>query len=365
MTELLDQMATARSAWASNPLRRWYAVDQLHAQVREALSQEASWVGDAEFGRGFRNALGRPDVPDPLAWANHLVDLPDEGWALAHLRFRYGDPARAFVDVVATTAPPTPDGLARVAAAALPAYAPFAPLCLRVEVPDAPGLLTDLAGDDRFGPCAVAHHVLAGPVADLRRHSRAAAHPSVRLRPTAPEQAAERAAGIYAQLARVEPPISAWARPQDAASLAEPAEAGLLFEVLVDGQPAGVVAAGRDDDHAMTGFTVVELCLDSDHRGRRLAPALLQRLVDELPARAGDVLWGTVHPDNTPSLRNALSTGRTITSSVLWITPASYPGMTDATASRPHSMTHGRHDPRGLDPRPSLQTIAGGQSRQS
>jgi len=333
VTELLDQMVTARSAWASNSLRHWYPTDQLRAQLREALAQEAGWVGDADFGRGFRDALGAPDVPDALAWANHLVDLPDDGWALTHLRFRDGDPARAFVDVVATAAPPTPDGLARVAAAALPAYVPFTPRCLRVEVPDAPGLLTDLAADDRFGPCAVAHHVLARLVADLRRYPRAATHPSVQLRPTTPEQAAERVAGIYAELELVEPRITAWARPQDAASLAEPAEAGLLFDVLVGDVTAGVVAAGRDDDHAMTGFTVVELCLDSAHRGRRLAPALLQRLVDELPARPGDVLWGTVHPDNTPSLRNALSTGRTITSSVLWISPTGYPGMPATTAS--------------------------------
>ena len=247
VSDLLDEMATARTAWASSSLRSWYSPDQLHAQLSEQLSEEAGWVGDADFGRGFRDALGAPDVPDPLDWANHLVDLPD-GWALTHLRFRYGDPSRAFVDVVATTAPPSPDGLLRAAAAALPTHAAFSPLCLRVEVPDAPGLLTDLAADDRFGPCSVAHQVLAGLVCDLRRHPRAAAHPSVRLRPTTPEQAADRAAGIYAELERVEPRISAWARPQDAASLEGPVEQGLLFEVLADGAPAGVVAAGRDDD---------------------------------------------------------------------------------------------------------------------
>lgn len=87
MTDLLDQMATARSDWASSSLRSWCSPDQLHAQLCEALCEEAAWVGDAEFGRGFRDALGAPDVPDPLAWANHLLDLPDDGWALAHLRF--------------------------------------------------------------------------------------------------------------------------------------------------------------------------------------------------------------------------------------------------------------------------------------
>ncbi len=75
-----------------------------------------------------------------------------------------------------------------------------------------------------------------------------------------------------------------------------------------------------------------ELCLDAGHRGRRLAPAILQRLVDELPADEGDVLWGTIHPGNEPSLCNALSIGRELVGGYVWVTPAGLPGM-------PHDVT--------------------------
>jgi L-amino acid N-acyltransferase YncA len=70
-----------------------------------------------------------------------------------------------------------------------------------------------------------------------------------------------------------------------------------------------------------------ELCLDPAHRGRRLAPAVVQRLLDELPARTGDVLWGTIHPANAPSLCNAFSVGREPTSGLVWVTPGGWPGM--------------------------------------
>ena len=88
-----------------------------------------------------------------------------------------------------------------------------------------------------------------------------------------------------------------------------------------------MVCAVRDDDHGMSGFCVQEICLDARHLGRRLAPAVLQHLVDELPAEEGDVLWGTIHPDNAPSLRNSLSIGRTVVGGYVWVTPDGLPGM--------------------------------------
>jgi hypothetical protein len=230
--------------------------------------------------------------------------------------------------VVATTEPPGPDGLVAVAAAVLPYFVSFHPLCLRVDAPDPAGLAERLAADERFGPrCSVDQYVVAGPVAELRGRPRASSYEVVSLLPGEAAALAARAAAIYAELARRNPDLLMWARAEDAESLAACADEGLLFEVLVDGEPAGVVAAVRDDAHGMSGFSVEELCLDADRRGRRLSPGVLQRLVDELPAADGDVLWGTIHPDNAPSLRNSRSIGREVVGGYAWVTPAGLPGM--------------------------------------
>jgi hypothetical protein len=53
----------------------------------------------------------------------------------------------------------------------------------------------------------------------------------------------------------------------------------------------------------------------------------VQRLLDLLPARPGDVLWGTIDPRNAPSLRNALSIGRVPVGGYVWIAPAGSAGM--------------------------------------
>lgn len=325
---VVDELVELRLSWTAPLIRSWYAGEILRANLREPMSIEAGRLGNADFGRQFRTALGVGGPEDPLAWANRRLVLSDGGWVLVGIRFRGRDTRLPFVDVLATTAPPTPDGLTVVAETVVPAYREFAPLCLRVDAPDGPGLVENLRGDPRFAPgSAVDMHVVAGPVSELRDRPRAAAYPRVRLRAGDADTLARRVAEIYRDLSAAQPELSTWASPEDLESLRACADEGLLFEVLVDEAPAGVVAALRTDDHGMTGFSVQEICLDPEHRGRRLAPAVAQRLADVLPARPEDVLWGTIHPANAPSLRNALSIGRSLVGGYVWVTPAGLPGM--------------------------------------
>jgi hypothetical protein len=326
--DLLDDLVDARVPWVSAVLRSWYADSDLRRHLRTAMSVEEHRVGNVAFGQEFRDGVGLHPDSDPLTWTNRRLDLSDGGWALAGIRFRGGDTLRPFVDVVATTEPPTPDGLARVATTVVPAYDGFEPLCVRVEAPDPAGLVERLEADDRFGPgCVVDMLVVAGPVEELNDQPRASAYDRVALRAGAPEALAERVATVYAELAGQRPELAMWANPEDVESLAECADEGLLFEVLVEGEPAGVVASVRYDAHGMSGFSVQELCLGGAHRGRHVAAAAVQRLVDELPARDDDVLWGTIHPENVPSLRNALSVGRVVVGGYVWVTPSGLPGM--------------------------------------
>lgn len=110
--------------------------------------------------------------------------------------------------------------------------------------------------------------------------------------------------------------------------LQQPEEEGLLFTVRT-AEPVGVVAAKRDDSYGMTGFCVQEITVDEEFRGRGLGTASLQNLCRKLGevASAGDVLWGTIHADNLPSLNNARSVGREEVATYLWVTPAGFPGM--------------------------------------
>jgi L-amino acid N-acyltransferase YncA len=326
MNDLLGQLVEARLPWVSPRVRSWYDDRRLADQLAAELATEAGRVGDTAFGTEFRDAVGLEVAPGPLSWANRQLDLDAGGWAVAGIRFRGLDRDLPFVDVVATDQPPTADGLAVVAAGVLPAFAAFQPRCLRVDAPRPSDLATSLNVDARFarGRSTVDQHIVAGPVAELLARKGPWSHDDVTLRPGEPGPLAERAAAIYAQ----HPEESRlWATAESVDSLAECAAQGLLFEVLAGGVPAGVVAASREDAHGMSGFCVQELCLDPAWRGKGLAAQAMHGLVARLPARAGDVLWGSIHPENLASLRQALSLGREIVGGYVWVTPRGLPGM--------------------------------------
>lgn len=330
-TTLVEEMAAARLEWTSTQIMSWYPRQDLLTQLRTSLKTQADWVGNEAFGSQVRDDVATGGMHDPLAWANRRLELPARGWVITGIRYRGRNITRPFIDVIATTAPPT---LGLIAQTIVPAYAPFRPLCFRVQVADAADLLQQTRSDHRFGVgCAVDMHVIAGTLTYMKMQALPWSYRGVRLNPADPAVLAQRANTIYRQLAQQNPETTLWATPENVDSLGACAEEGMLFEVTVDGAPAGVVAAARHDAHGMRGFSVDELCLDQTHRGNGLAQAVLRHLVERLPHAAGDVLWGTIHPSNAPSLRNALSMGRRQVATDVWITPSDLSGM--PTTSRP------------------------------
>jgi L-amino acid N-acyltransferase YncA len=315
-------------------LHEWYPPTALEAQLAADLSGALALVGDREFAATFRRDVGLPIEVDELAWANRVLDLPGGGWALTGIRFRGLDVTLPFVDVVATTALPTPADVAEVAARVATTYAAFAPRCVRFDVPDPDALVTALAEDPGGTRAAVDQYVVAGLVASLQERATGPSYDRVVLRPAEPEQMATRAAAIYHELYETAPRSTRWATAEDVGSLTACAAEDLLFEVVVDGEPAGVVAALREDAHGLLGYVVQELCLDARHRGLGLAAPVLQHLVTALPSDDGATLWGTIHPDNTASLRNALGIGRQIAGGFVWVTPPGLAGMAEPAPDR-------------------------------
>jgi L-amino acid N-acyltransferase YncA len=326
--EIKDVVA-ARLPWTSPVLSEWYGQQRLRAQLATWLAAELGRVGDEGFARGYRDAVALDIDADLLSWSNRILTLDDgAGWALAGIRFRGMDVSKPFVDVVACAQAPTRRGLLDVATRVARAYDAFRPLCARFAVPDADEFRR--LSDAGFGPgSAIDMQIVAGPVRRLRVAPRVATYQRVRLAASDPSFLADRARDIYADLAAEHPATALWATPENTDSLEECAATGLLFEVAVDGRPAGVAAALREDAHGMTGFVVQEIALDRAHRGQGFGPAVLQRLVDRLPDRGADVLWGSIHPDNVSSLRNALRVGRRPVGAYAWVTPPGLPGMPD------------------------------------
>jgi L-amino acid N-acyltransferase YncA len=323
----IEDVVAARLPWTSSVLSKWYGQERLRAQIAASLATELGRVGDESFARSYREGVALDIDADLLTWSNRVLMLDDGAeWVLAGIRFRGMDAGLPFVDVIACSHGPARAGVLEVAAAVARAYAAFGPLCARFAVPDPVGFMQLL--DAGFGPgAAVDMQIVAGLVRQLRVAPRVATYERVELRAGDPALLADRARDIYADLAAEHPVTALWATPTSAGSLEECASEGLLFDVAVDGRPAGVAAALREDAHGMTGFVVQEIALDRAHRGQSIGPAVLQRLVDRLPDRGSDVLWGSIHPDNVSSMRNARRVGRRPVGAYVWVTPPGLPGM--------------------------------------
>src|SRR3954453_20354358 len=125
MTDVMDELVEARRSWVCGAIRSWYTDAELTAHLRSAMANEAHRVANAAFGRDLRNGAGLAGVDDPLDWANRRLELADGGWVVTGIRFQGGDFTRPFVDVISTTGPPTPAGIAALGATVVPAYEAF------------------------------------------------------------------------------------------------------------------------------------------------------------------------------------------------------------------------------------------------
>lgn len=314
----------AAERWISSQIKDWSP--DWRANLSDWLEPGLRLVGDADWGGQIRDMVQLP-IQDPLAWANRPVELPDGHWAIAGIRFRGRDIEKPFVDVIATSLPPVPSGFAALAEV-MPHFDAFSPLCLRVNMPDPEkGLRTLAASNEDAGRAATDLLIVGRPVAEMLEQSAAKRYDDVSLVPCEPEEAEARIAAVYDELKAARPQLEQWATPADVDALEDAADEGLLFGIRVKGTSAGVVAAERENAYGFTGFCMQEIVLDSAHRGQQIGVAALQRLCRELPAAPYDVLWGHIHPDNVPSLRNAQESGRKVLTAHVWLTPPGYDGM--------------------------------------
>lgn len=272
MTRSDGQLTAER--WTSTQIKEWSA--QWRDHLDSWLEPSRALIGDARWGGQIRDLVQLP-IQDPMAWANRRIELCGGHWAIAGIRFRGRAINKPFVDIIETSLPPEDWGIAALGEV-LGHFSEFSPLCLRINFPDSqlrPPPFVEYAVDDfRATPDLL---VVARPVHEMLAQPLARTYNEVLLTPCAPVQAAERVAAIYDELKELRPQLNQWATPADAEDLEDAAEEGLLFEIQVNGMPAGVLAAEREDAYGFTGFCIQEIALGAAHRGQQVGVAALQR----------------------------------------------------------------------------------------
>lgn len=248
----------------------------------------------------------------PADYLHRVVSVPSSGGAptlraIVGIRYKGLDPGKPFIEVAARTGPiPSHAVLTGLVLAAQQAVKPLgqdAPIRLQLTDLDGPGL----------PPGEPDLHLVAGRVASLEGLPEPPANGfEIQLRPCAdPTGMSPRYLAAYSAAS---PALPVAARdsvsPCDIETLRALANDGLLVEVLIDGSWAGVVGATREESFGLAGWCMVEEILAPAFRGRGLAAAVQRAFIEALPATDDELVFGTIHAGNTPSLKTALKVGR-------------------------------------------------------
>jgi hypothetical protein len=94
---------------------------------------------------------------------------------------------------------------------------------------------------------------------------------------------------------------------------------GEMRLVWVDGELAGVMAASPALEHGLRGWCMKERVFGRAYRGGGFGPAALWAFIRTLQFQSGDLLWGTIVPENHASMQSALRLGRVDIGGFFWV----------------------------------------------
>lgn len=160
---------------------------------------------------------------------------------------------------------------------------------------------------------------LAAPLEELRR--REPPPHAARIRVTTPTDLAfwPEYQRMYEEFWQSSPELRSRIGMETQDDLEEYRRQGGLRLVWIDDRLAGLIGGVRHAELGLRGWRLRERVLGGAFRGAGWATAALDAVLRDLPAEPGDLLWGTILPDNLGSMRSALNVGRVDVGGLWWV----------------------------------------------
>ncbi len=241
-------------------------------------------------------------------YAEKFYRLDSDQAILAGIRHLSADPSHPFVHLMLPFAPKNSD-LLRLAEFARSTFWKFAPKHLsfsaRPRSASSNGLTE--SGAEFF----VARNHVVGRVTELRKLQVPAGFNRISFEPFDFTKSFSWYEKAYADFHLSNPQMKPWVPITDAEDLRDCVRDGWIFQVRVDGQVAGLVAARKEGFLGGPGAYMTELLLTEPFKGCRLASAVQRKFVNELEDGV-EFIWGTIDARNQPSMKTALSLGRQV-----------------------------------------------------
>lgn len=262
-------------------------------QYSKWLKEQHDKCNDEAFGQRFAASCPVPGLMAE-AYQHRRFEVGGET-LLAGIRFKGGDLAQPFVDLLAWTGAPSPQWIP----ATTREFSSFNPLAVRFcwsqdTEPPWPG--------------EVDQYVYAG-------RARGAVHQWIMpARDCSWFDDFRRRFDEWQNTSRLGTEV----RPAEADEFKACLDDGHVVVASCDGTFLGVAACRRQSERAFVGWSIVEEFVVPQAQGRGLGTALQRGLMQCLPA--DELVWGTIHHKNMPSRKTAARCGRQAVET-WWFTP--------------------------------------------
>jgi hypothetical protein len=290
---------------------RWYTTDMNiawcsdvprygdPARVSDWLEKQLALCEDETFGQRFAASCPLPGLGS-AAYLHRKLQVEGET-LLVGIRFKGCDVAQPFVDLLAWTGEPNSAWIGAIEEA----FASFAPRALRYRW---------LRATDPPWPGEVDQYLFAGP-------AKGAPHPSV----TAASDLSwfddfRNAFDRWREGSPLGPEVA----PSDADELKECLDCGHVVIATEGDTFLGIAACLWREERAFAGWSIMEQFVIPEAQGRGLGSSLQRGLMLHLPP--GDLVWGTIHGDNTASQKTAVRCGRELVET-WWFVSLDVPGL--------------------------------------
>ena len=298
---------------ASPSLKGWLRRDKLAENYGHYVEKQMNWLSDADFAKSFCHSCAALKK-EPRAFLNRLIELDGNRQFIAGIRFLGMDLNKPFVDVLPNFAIERKSTLRKIRAKVISVFTDFAPRALRLFVNNE----ADLPMWQKLGASVDLYYV-ASSFGDLRHKGPPSSSAQVSVERAQHLDFYEEYLTIFERFHRQKSELAIHVTPESRDDLRECMDDGGLFFIKVKDQWAGVLAVQKAREYGFSGYLIREEILKEEYRGKRLAPKALELLIRALVAEDNDLLFGTIHPLNIPSLKTARAVGREVTSAFVFV----------------------------------------------
>lgn len=247
-----------------------YALDGVLAEIRELID-----LNDKKILESRHTYFQIPNT-SPGDYEEHFFELTQGKFALAGIRHINGEKDRPFVQMLLGFLPSDQD-LELIKSLASEHFKKFAPKHVSLWLRPSLELSKNLEGKGYS-----ARRYFVADIKAISQLNNPKGYERINLRKVESDLDMHWYKNTYSEFHHEQPELAPWVPMTDIEDLQQCMNDGLLFEAIVDGFRAGMIAARREKLLGQSGVYMTELLLAAPYKGSGLAAALQRKFLDQL-----------------------------------------------------------------------------------